>query len=68
MDDESRAEAVPTSANVCVNALYGVSHRTPSVPRTKTSNTPLAGDVAAGDEVRDPPRDFQLDQEPVHVF
>jgi hypothetical protein len=38
------------------------------VPRTKTSNTPLVGEVAAGDEVRDPPRDIQLDHEEVHVF
>ncbi len=41
--------------------------RAPSLPRTKTSITPLAGDVAAGDEVSFPPRgapsDCQLVQE-----
>ena len=31
------------------------------MPRTKTSITPLVGDVAAGDEVRVPPRDCQAD-------
>jgi hypothetical protein len=31
---------------------------TPSLPRTKTSITPLDGEVAAGDEVKIPPRDF----------
>ncbi len=39
------------------------------MPRTKTSITPLAGEVAAGDEVSFPPRDCQPDHdEPVHVF
>ena len=47
-------------------ALYQTA---PSVPRTKTSITPLAGDVAAGDEVSPAPRDFQSDHdEPDHVF
>ena len=40
----------------------------PSVPRTKTSITPLVGDVAAGDEVKAPPRLIQPDHEPVEVF
>ncbi len=41
----------------------------PSVPRTKTSNTPLDGEVAAGDDVRCPPIETQLDHDvPVHVF
>ena len=35
-------------------------------PRTKTSITPLVGDVAAGDEVSFPPRDCQLDHVPVY--
>ena len=35
----------------------------PSGPRTKTSMTPLDGDVAAGDDVRIPPREFQLDHD-----
>ena len=35
--------------------------RAPSLPRAKTSITPLAGDVAAGDEVRIPPRDSHAD-------
>ena len=35
--------------------------RAPSVPRTKTSVTLLVGEVAAGDEVRDPPSDCQPD-------
>src|SRR5665811_2146226 len=40
-----------------------------SVPRTKTPITPLARDVAAGDEASSPLRDFQPDHdEPVHVF
>ena len=38
------------------------------MPRTKTSVTPKAGDVAAGDEVADPPRDCQLDHPPVLVY
>src|ERR1035437_7844564 len=38
-----------------------LDQRAPSVPRAKTSITVLVGEVAAGDEVRDPPRDCQLD-------
>ena len=38
------------------------------MPRTKTSIAPLDGEVAAGDEVRTPPREAQLDHEPLHVF
>ena len=45
-----------------------LSQMAPSVPRTKTSIEPLAGDVAAGDEVKAPPRLIQPDHEPVEVF
>jgi len=38
----------------------------PPVPRAKTSITPALVDVAAGDEVRDPPRDCQPDHVPVY--
>ena len=38
------------------------------MPRTKTSITPLAGEVAAGDEVRTPPRDCQLDHDGRYTF
>ena len=49
--------------------LKEFSQRPLSVPRTKTSIAPLVGEVAAGDEVGDPPREIQLDHDvPVHVF
>jgi hypothetical protein len=35
-----------------------LDQRTPSLPRTKTSIVPDDRDVAAGDDVRIPPRDF----------
>jgi hypothetical protein len=35
---------------------------TPSLPRTKTSITPLDGEVAAGDEVSIPPREVDAVQ------
>jgi hypothetical protein len=38
------------------------SQMAPSVPRTKTSITPLVGEVAAGDDVRAPPREAHADQ------
>ena len=39
------------------------------MPRTKTSIVPLDGEVAAGDEVRTPPRDCPAGpREPFHVF
>ena len=38
------------------------SHRPLSVPRTKTSMTPLLGEIAAGEEVSLPPRDVDGDQ------
>ena len=41
-----------------------VCHQRPlSLPRTKTSIVPAAGDVAAGDDVRTPPRFSQLDHD-----
>jgi hypothetical protein len=41
----------------------------PSLPRTKTSIAPLVGEVAAGEEVRAPPRECQLDHDvPVYVL
>jgi hypothetical protein len=48
--------------------LQSLYQTAPSVPRAKTSIRPLPSEVAAGDEVRDPPREVQLDHEPVHVF
>ena len=36
---------------------YDFSQRPPPPPRAKTSIAPVVGEVAAGDEVRDPPRD-----------
>ena len=44
-----------------------LSQMAPSVPRTKTSITPLVGEVAAGDDVSFPPRFCQPDHdEPVY--
>lgn len=37
------------------------SQMAPSVPRTKTSMIPLAGEITAGDEIRAPPRDCHAD-------
>jgi hypothetical protein len=38
--------------------------RAPLVLLTKTSITLVLGEVAAGDDVRTPPRDFHADQAP----
>ena len=40
-----------------------LSQTAPSVPRAKTSITPAPGEVAAGDEVRNPPRDWYADHD-----
>ena len=47
--------------------LQSLYQAAPSVPRAMTSNTPLV-EIAAGDEVSDPPREIQPDHEPVHVL
>jgi hypothetical protein len=47
---------------------YDHSQMAPSPPRTTTSITPIDGDVAAGDEVKPPPRNPHADHPDPTVY